>query len=206
MLYGIGWKIRAVCHAASGSVTANSSLAAFVRPQTVGDKTVELKRALPQRGGGGGASSGAVLSAVDAAAAAALGGGAERFSAFADRWRERVGQALVNRMEEQGKGHLRAGPQYGPGFLQLLRFTRNVVEHPPPVDAALAGGDAAAAAAANATDRQRAEFHLGLLVQALPELPLAVHAALRHLQGEAGGEPAAAARGGVRNRAATSIR
>lgn len=152
-----------------------------VRPQTVGDRVGDLKRALPQRGAGAAGPGGGVdLSAVESAVSAALG--AEEFAALGDGWRVRVGRPLVHRMEEQGKGHLRAG-RYGQGFLQLLRLVRNVVEHPPAVTAELIGGGEAAAAAANrGSDRDRARAYLGHFVRVLPELPLAVHAGLRHLQ------------------------
>lgn len=122
---------------------------------------------------------------MESAVSAALGGEQE-FKALANLWRARVGQPLVRRMEEQGKGHLRAGPQYGTGFLQLLRFVRNVVEHPPPaVTEELVWGDdaavAAAAAANGGSERQRARAYLGHFARQLPELPLAVHAGLSQL-------------------------
>lgn len=195
------------------------------RPQDVGARIVELKRALPRRGAGSAAArAGAAggqgppdLSAVDAAVSAALrrasaADSSEIFAALSEGWQRRVDPSFVRRMEEQGGGHLRAGAQYGTGFQQLLRFARNVVEHPPPADEAAGrrgggaggGGVGAGGAIPGSSDKDRASFYLAKIVEALPELPLAVHAALLHLQHDRQRATAAAlpARAGLADAAA----
>lgn len=97
------------------------------------------------------------------------GGGRASGSRSCGAWRSRA------RATSPGRGSVRPGrvPAGAAGWL-LRRFARNVIEHPPPVTAEVAGGDAATAATANASDRQRTRFYLRryfFVPQVLPELP-----------------------------------
>lgn len=125
--------------------------------------------------------------------------GTDRRTALSSAWAARIGAPLMRQMEDQSLG--RAGDRdrkaYGTGFSQLLRFVRNVVEHPPPresVDRAFAADRRAAAALLGSSaqpqpqqqtgragdDDAAADYALAYVLSVVPELPLACHVALEH--------------------------